>query len=80
MVKIPPYKREGMEFVATLPKQSWLTRMLAKWRKPRLPSHPDIVMTSHRDSIILADNRKRELWEIRKDINDQWQFQIIGRF
>lgn len=74
------FKRAGTEFVCELPRQSWLQRFLNKWRKPRLPTHREIVMTQYRDSIILADNRKRELWEIKKDINDQWCFQVIGRF
>ena len=72
-------KRSVMEFVCELPKESWINRLLKKWRKPRLPNHPDIVMTTYRDSIILADNKKRELWEIKKDINEQWKFQIIGK-
>jgi hypothetical protein len=57
-----------------------IKRLLNKFRKKQMPSHPELVMSTFRDSIIIADNRKRELWEGKKDINDEWYFQIIGKF
>ena len=85
MVKIPEYQPkdfgQGVNFVPKLPKDSWFRRMVKKWRTPRIPSHPDLVMCQYRDSIMLADNRKRELLCItRSEIDGQWKIEIVARF
>lgn len=81
MVKIPPYKREGMTFVAELPRESWLRRTLRKWRKPRVPAHQDLVMCAYQDKIMIADNRKRELLCVTHSVMDgDWKIEVVAKF
>ena len=77
----PLGKRPGTVFMCALPKESWFRRMMKKWRKPRIPSHPELVMCAYQDKIMIADNRKRELLCVTHSVIDNdWRVEVVAKF